>query len=292
MIEEYFEDYEEISLLELSKLGLTNLPENKPFQIFENNFPQCILTRIGDKLNVEIEEHIYTKYWFHKYHASVFANAMIKAIKRLTIEGIPFSDEKLDKEDEVHIFVRWTLNENYDIEFNKLVENINTAFDIVFERANSMLENSDSILILGKDTGDGLELLKRIQSHLENLGFYTYIIKEQPDVIGESVMQKVLRFGLSSRFVIIENSEPTGHLYEFPHITKFAELTSIVLQREGEGATWMFEDLYPKLNNIKKFDYKNENLEQQINQGIDWANNYLKEFGNYQQENLPWMKEK
>ena len=217
---------------------------------------------------------------------------MIKAIKRLTIEGIPFSDEEIDEEDEVHIFVRWTLNENSDIEFEKFIENINTAFDIVFERANSMLENSDSILILGKDTGEGLELLKRIQSHLENLGFYTYIIKEQPDIIGESVMQKVLRFGLSSRYVIIENSEPTGHLYEFPHITKFAELTSIVLQRKGEGATWMFEDLYHKLNSIKKFEYTNETLEEQINQGIDWADNYLKEFGNYQKKNLPWMKKK
>lgn len=288
--EEYFEDFEEISLSELSKLDLTNLPENVSYQIFENNFPQCYLTRVGNKLNIRIEEHIYTKYWFHKYHASVFANAMIKAIKRLSIEGIPFSDSELDEDDEVHIFVRWTLTENSDIEIQKLIEKINTAFDIVFERANSMLENSDSILILGKDTGEGLELLKRIQAHLENLGFYTYIIKEQPDIIGESVMQKVLRFGLSSRYVIIENSEPTGHLYEFPHITKLAELTSIVLQRKGEGATWMFEDLYHKLKGIKKFEYTNENLEEQINQGIDWADNYLKEFGNYQMENLPWMK--
>lgn len=290
--EEYFEDFEEISLSELKEIGLTNVPENISLQILENNFPQCYLTRVGNKLNIRIEEHIYTKYWFHKYHASVFANAMIKAIKRLTIEGIPFSDEELDEEDEAHIFVRWTLNENSDIEFEKFIENINTAFDIVFERANSMLENSDSILILGKDTGEGLELLKRIQSHLENLGFYTYIIKEQPDIIGESVMQKVLRFGLSSRYVIIENSEPTGHLYEFPHITKFAELTSIVLQRKGEGATWMFEDLYHKLKSIKKFEYTNETLEEQINQGINWADNYLKEFGNYQKENLPWMKKK
>lgn len=288
--EEYLEDFEEISLSELKEIGLNNLPENVSIQIFENNFPQCYLTRVGNNLSVRIEEHIYTKYWFHKYHASVFANAMIKAIKRLTIEGIPFSDEELDEEDEVHIFVRWTLNENSDIEFEELIEKINTAFDIVFERANAMLENSDSILILGKDTGEGLELLKRIQSHLENLGFYTYIIKEQPDIIGESVMQKVLRFGLSSRYVIIENSEPTGHLYEFPHITKFAELTSIVLQRKGEGATWMFEDLYHKLKNIKKFEYKNENLEEQIDQGLNWADNYLKEFGNYQMENLPWMK--
>jgi hypothetical protein len=262
--EEIFEDCEEISFSEFSKLDFTTLDEQTFFCIFEDNFPRCTITRLDDKLLIRIEEHIYTKYWFHKYHASVFSEAMIKAIKRLKLEGIPFSDEELDAEDEVHIFVRWTLSESSSIDSKALAENINVAFDKVFERANLMLENSDSVLILGKDTGEGLELLKRIQAHLDELGFYTYIIKEQPNVIGESVLQKVLRFGLSSRFVVIENSEPTGHLYEFPHVAKLAELTSIILQREGEGATWMFEDLYHKLQNIKKFEYNDGNLEEQM----------------------------
>ena len=288
--EEDFDDLEDISFSELSKFDLTKLDENVSYNIFEDNFPQCTITRINDKLLIRIEEHIYTKYWFHKYHASVFATAMMKAIKRLQLEGIPFSDEELDDEDEVHIFVRWTLTEPSNIDNKTLSENINIAFDSVFQRANSMLENSDSVLILGKDTGEGLDLLKRIQIHLDNLGFYTYIIKEQPDIIGESVIQKVLRFGLSSRFVIIENSEPTGHLYEFPHITKFAELTSIVLQRQGEGSTWMFEDLYHRLQNIKKFEYTNETLEDEINLGIEWANSYLSTFGKFQKEKLPWFK--
>jgi hypothetical protein len=288
--QESYNDLEEISFSELNSIDLTTLPENVTYQIFEDNFPVCSISRVNEELFIRIEEHIYTKYWFHKYHASVFANAMIKAIKRLTIEGVPFSDEELDDEDEVHIFVRWTLKEPSNIDTKSLGRNINLAFDSVFERANSMLENSDSILILGKDTGEGLKLLKRIQSHLDSLGFYTYIIKEQPDVIGESVMQKVLRFGLSSRFVIIENSEPTGHLYEFPHITKFAELTSIVLQKKGEGATWMFEDLYHRVKNINKIEYEDENLEEQIDIGIEWAKEYLKAFGEFQKQNLPWLK--
>lgn len=286
------DDFEEISFLEFSRLDLSLIDESITYSIFEDNFPQCTIKRLGDSLLIRIEEHIYTKYWYHKYHASVFSEAMIKAIKRLRLEGAPFSEEEIEDDEEVHIFVRWTLTEPSDIDGTTLAENINLAFDSVFERANSMLENSDSVLILGKDTGEGLELLKRIQAHLDNLGFYTYIIKEQPDIIGESVMQKVLRYGLSSRFIIIENSEPTGHLYEFPHITKFAELTSIVLQRQGEGSTWMFEDLYHKLNNIKKFEYDNEDLEEQINIGITWAEAYAKSFGDYQRQKLPWMHTK
>lgn len=199
-------DYYETDIIELEGTDLTTLPEEITLHILADNFPECYVSRNGNQIEVRIEEHIYTKYWFHKYHAQVFTDAMIKAIKRLEVEGVPFSNSELDNDDEVHIFVRWTLNEAASIDVKTLVENINVAFDSVFERANSMLENSDSVLILGKDTGEGLNLLKRIQTHLEGLGFYTYIIKEQPDKIGESIIQKVLRYGLSSRFVIVENS--------------------------------------------------------------------------------------
>lgn len=288
-----YDDYERRSLEELKNIDFTTLDDYKSYDIDEDNFPDCTISRRGDKLIIRMLEQINTKYWIHKFHASVFAEAMMKAIKRLKIEGYPFLDEYLDEYGKSHILhIGWSFSEPLNIDINTLAKNINLAFDSVFERANSMLENSDSVLILGKDTGEGFQLLKRIQSHLDNIGFYTYIIKEQPDKIGESIIQKVLRFGLSSRFVIIENSEPSGHLYEFPNITKFAELTSIVLQRKGEGSTWMFEDLYQRLQNIKKFEYTNENLEEQINIGIDWANRYLKSFGDYQKQKLPWLNEK
>jgi hypothetical protein len=284
------DDYYETDLSELDGTVFNDMPENFSIHLLADNFPECYITRKGDVLKIQIEEHIYTKYWFHKFHASVFADAMIKAIKRLTAEGMTFSDEELEEDDDVHLFVRWTLNEPITIDSNTLKTHIDLAFDYVFERANSMLENSDSILILGKDTGEGMDLLKRIQSYLSDLGYYTYIIKELPDKIGESVIQKVLRYGLSSRFLIIENSEPTGHLYEFPHVAKVAELTCVILQREGQGATWMFEDLYHRMNNIKKFEYTNDNFEGQIQEGINWANSYLKSFGDYQRQKLPWFK--
>ncbi len=52
--------------------------------------------------------------------------------------------------------------------------------------------------------------LKRIETKLQELGYYTYIIKEQPDKAGESVVQKVMRYALSSKFVVIENTERPG----------------------------------------------------------------------------------
>ena len=103
------------------------------------------------------------------------------------------------------------------------MESIKSAFDLVWHRADSILENSDSVLILGNDSGPALARLKRIESKLQELGYYTYIIKEQPDKAGESVIQKVMRYALSSKFVLIENTEPSGRLYEIPHVAKAAE---------------------------------------------------------------------
>lgn len=287
--EEDFE-YEECSLYDLFSIGLSKLEENVSYHVFEDNFPECYILRKENNLVIQLEEHIYTKYWYHKYHAHVFAEAMMKAIRRLRAEGVIFFEEELDEEDDVHIFIRWSFEETINTNQDSLKSKINLAYDLVFERANNMLENSDSVLILGKDTADGLILLKTIQNYLDDLGFYTYLIKEQPDKIGESVMQKVLRYGLSSKFVIIENSEPSGHLYELPHITKLAELTTIVLQKRDTGATWMFEDLYPRLKNIQKFEYEDDDLEKQINAGIEWANSYLKSFSDYQKRILPWFE--
>jgi len=284
-------DVEEIetSLSDLHDSDLSMLPEGIVLIIFESDFPETLIWREDDSIIAEITEHIYTKYWWHKYHASVFAEAMERAVRRLHNEGHPLSDSSIESDD-VHIFIRWRLTRPKTNSAKDMIESIKAAFDLVWERANSILENSDSVLILGKDIGDGLEKLKSIAAELEKLGYYTYIIKEQPDKIGESIIQKVLRFALSSKFIIIENSEPSGHLYEIPHVSKMAESVTIVLQEEGEGATWMFEDAYVKHKHWKKFLYTSDTLENDIKKAVTWAEEFIREFGQFQKATLPWFR--
>ncbi|MGO9137275.1 MAG: hypothetical protein ACLP9S_04740 [Syntrophales bacterium] len=281
----------EVSLSELDGTVFKNIPEGISLNIFENDFPETCFGIEKGKVIVEITKHIYSKYWWHKYHASVFADAMIRAVIRLQSENHPFREATIESDEDIHIFVRWQLELPATIDATKLVESIKAANSLVWERANSILENSDSILILGKDTGGSLNKLKRIQSFIEELGYYAYIIKEQPDKLGESIIQKVLRYALSSKFIIIENSEPSGHLYEIPHITKMAESVSIILQAENEGATWIFEDAYFKHNHWKKFSYTDSTLEKVLKESIDWAEELVKKYGRFQEINLPWMNE-
>lgn len=83
---------------------------------------------------------------------------------------------------------------------------------MIFNMYTARRKRGRIVLILGKYDGAAFCRLKRIASKLEELGYYTYIVKEQPARLGESFVQKVVRYALSSRFVIIEDSEPSGHL--------------------------------------------------------------------------------
>jgi hypothetical protein len=101
-----------------------------------------------------------------------------------------------------------------------------------------------------------------------------------------------LRYALSSKFVLIENTEPSGHLYEIPHVAKAAECVTVVLQEEGKGATWMFEDAYAKHKHWHKITYKVADLEQAVEQAVAWAERFVSEFADYQIATLPWLAKK
>jgi len=287
--EEFREEREPIRLEEMKRLNLRDMPEDIRLSIMDDYFPDATIWRERNHLVCEIQEHLYTKYWEHKFSAYAFAEAMERAVRRLAHEGHPFAEPSREDED-VHIFVRWQLRLSRSTSAELVAESIRSAFDLVWHRADSILENSDSVLILGKDNGAALDRLKRIASKLEELGYYTYLIKEEPDRLGESVVQKVLRYALSSKFVLIENTEASGHLYEIPHVAKAAECVTVALQEEGKGATWMFEDAYAKHKHWHKLTYRDGGLERAVEEAVAWAEKFVSEFADYQAANLPWLK--
>ena len=68
-----------------------------------------------------------------------------------------------------------------------------------------------------------------------------------------------------------------------------AECVTIMLQEKGKGATWIFEDSYYKHQHFKKFEYGREDLERILKQATAWAEGFIKKFGNYQKQKLPWL---
>ncbi len=270
--------------------SFVEMAEGVRVSVFDDYFPESAIWREGDQLVAEITEHIYTKYWEHKWHGRVFAGAMLRAIKRFIAEGHPFTEGSIENDDDPHIFIRWQLRLPATTNGKDLVEAIDAAYTSVGSRADLILENSETVLVLGKDTDEALDRLRLIASRLEALGYYAVIIKDQPDKLGESVLQKVMRHALSSKFVIVENTDPSGHLYEIPHVGKAAECVIAFLQEEGKGATWMFEDAFARNNHWQKFGYPADGIEKSVEEAAAWAEDFVKQFGAFQQRVLPWMK--
>jgi hypothetical protein len=148
---------------------------------------------------------------------------------------------------------------------------------------------SGRVLILGKDTGDGLARLRIIQKKLVDLGYDAILIKDQPDERGDSVLQKVLQYATSSRFVVLDNTEASGHLYELPHVSKSAECITAVLQERGRGSTWMVEDAFFRHNHWRKFEFNPEELEVVVEQAAAWSEDFRERFAQHQEVVLPWL---
>ena len=102
------EDAEPIGIEQLKSLDLAQMPEDVAVRVMDNYFPDTTIAREDNTLVCTIEEHLYTKYWEHKFSAYAFAEAMERAVRRLAREGHPLSNPSRDDED-VHIFVRWEL---------------------------------------------------------------------------------------------------------------------------------------------------------------------------------------
>src|SRR6266550_8538475 len=64
---------------DLKCLDLENMPEDIRISVFDDYFPETTIWCEGELLLCEIQEHLYTKYWEHKFSAYAFAEAMESA---------------------------------------------------------------------------------------------------------------------------------------------------------------------------------------------------------------------
>jgi len=146
------------------------------------------------------------------------------------------------------------------------------------------------VLLLGKDTGQGLDRLQAIRKFVEAHGYQCQLIKEMPEHSEMGLIGKVLFSALSSRFVIIENSTASGHLYEIPFV-RMAECVIAIMQREGEGATWMTEDMISKHPLLKKFQYTDDSLSSSVDEAIYWAEQRIAENIKANRGSWPWASQ-
>lgn len=145
--------------------------------------------------------------------------------------------------------------------------------------------NKQAVLILGKDGDEeGMEKIRRIRRIVSNSGYYPLILKELPKFEHVSLERKMLILGAIARFVLAEDSRPSGHIDEVK-ICSINEFVTATLREAGTGSTWM-QVHYPVMYSfMQRFCYEGSkkrkrdklcnlvyrSLEEAVDAAIRWA---------------------
>ena len=130
----------------------------------------------------------------------------------------------------------------------------------------------NSVIVLGKNS----PLLRRIRDELKTLNYESFLVKEQPDLPDQSPEEKVKLYSLISKFAVMEDSLPSGHIAEFEYC-KNNRVVLALLRQKGKGSTWMIGDAaIVDVNYIKSFEYTEKNLHGVLAEASQWAESFSK----------------
>lgn len=132
-------------------------------------------------------------------------------------------------------------------------------------------------ILLGNDsTPESLQLLTKIKSLVES-ECECILIKQEPDIPGESLLSKVMRYSLmrpARTFVIYECSKPSGALTEIAVLAKDLPMARIRLA--GRGDSYMVSEFTVTYRFIREFVYRSENeLRETVNMAVAWCSQSL-----------------
>jgi hypothetical protein len=143
------------------------------------------------------------------------------------------------------------------------------------------------VLLLGDYKGEGQERLDQIAEALKDIGYDPLLIKDVPDFEHYDLAQKVVAIGSLSRFVVIDDSSPSGHLME-AEICRNNRWVTVLLHAKGIRASWITAGASVSSNVILDKDYVPKSTKEAISEVSKWAEDKLKEIGKSLTNVYPW----
>lgn len=136
------------------------------------------------------------------------------------------------------------------------------------------------VLVLGQDSTE-VARLRAIQSSLESHGYSGIVMKDLAETKIQCLEEKVNMLGSLSRFVVCENTTPSGHIAELQICTRNRFVTAI-LQQAGHRATLMQADYGLDFSFVETFEYTDmPGIQDCVDRAVKWANGKLAERTKY-----------
>jgi hypothetical protein len=163
-----------------------------------------------------------------------------------------------------------------------------TYYERLQGRATTFALNKRSgVIVLGKDTGNELLELIQVRDYLRGLGYDAELIKDLPEIQMMSNEEKVRLWTLVSRFVVMVDRLPAGHLVEYLAIREQRTIMAL-LRQQGHGSTYMIgDDAKVDLNFIKVFEFDVTPLSV-LNSSREWAEKIVQERTTAYNKAYPW----
>jgi hypothetical protein len=145
------------------------------------------------------------------------------------------------------------------------------------------------VIVFGKDTEYDIIEIMQVRDSLVKLGYAkANFLKAIRDTPGQSLTQKVASWALLSRFCVMIDRKPAGHLAEFPIVKKVGAVLA-VLNPQGHRSSFML-DFDPSIKHVKRFEFKKSPVEV-LARVVSWAEKIITDRESYFQKTYTWRNE-
>jgi len=133
----------------------------------------------------------------------------------------------------------------------------------------------NTVLIIGK-YADNTTRLREIQDVLKKEGYQGVLLQDFPDIEEQSLPEKMVLFACIARYVLCDDSLPSGHIEELK-ICSDLRFTTAILRPQGMASTAMQADLDQSCDFIKAFGYDPSNRLSVLANALSWADEKVRE---------------
>lgn len=155
--------------------------------------------------------------------------------------------------------------------------------------SNFTLNKKSGVIILGKDSEPELDEMIRVREYMRVEGYNADLIKQLPEIPLMSNDEKVRLWAMSSRFCIMIDRVPSGHIKEY-ELLKQQRTIFALLRPKGSGSTYMIGDDEVDINYIKIFEFDSSPLEV-LHDVSKWSEEVVKKRIEYLDKTYPWRKQ-
>lgn len=154
------------------------------------------------------------------------------------------------------------------------------------ERSSFVSRPDQSVIVLGDyDGGSHERELQQIRDHLNALDYDAALIKDLPSHPAYSMRQKVKTWCLATKFCIVVDRDPSGHLVEYTDL-EGEEVPIALLREEGSGSTWMMGHEIFQNKFIELFEFGDTPLEV-LDEVTEWGDELFDQRIEYLDEYYP-----